>query len=201
MGRSAALSLLLTVGLAGSALAQVTGLPTFDAPYRAFIKHEFGGTLSFPNGGGTGVEGQYRFGYQTFDVGLRGGVFLPGGGASTWGLVGVSARDRVVTHTENFPLDGALVVGLGATFVSGSSVWYIPAGLSLGRRIDIKNSPVSVVPYGEPTLFIASGGGTTDLHFAFGFGGDFRLSKVFDARVGVGLGDIEGVSVSAVWLH
>jgi hypothetical protein len=39
------------------------------------------------------------------------------------------------------------------------------------------------------------------LHFAFGLGADFRLSRLFDARVSVGLGDIEGISVSAVWVH
>jgi hypothetical protein len=71
----------------------------------------------------------------------------------------------------------------------------------LGRRIDIKNSPVSVVPYAEPVAFLTSGGGNTQLNFAVGLGGDFRLSKAFDARVGVGLGDIEGVSVSAIWVH
>lgn len=201
MRRSAAFSLLLSVGLTGSAVAQVTGLPTFDAPYRAFTRHEFGGTLSFPNGGGTGLEGQYRFGYQTFDVGLRGGLFLPGGGLDNVFLIGVSARDRVVTHSQDFPLDGAVVLGLGGNFVSGANVVYIPAGLSLGRRIDIKDSPVSVVPYAEPTVFLASGAGTTEFHFALGFGGDFRLSKAFDARVSVGLGDIEGVSFSAVWVR
>ncbi len=201
MRRSAVLSILLSAGLAGSALAQVTGTPSFDAPYRAFARHEFGGTVSFPSGGGTGLEGQYRFGYQTFDVGLRGGIFDPGGLGSTVALVGVSARDRVVTHTEEFPLDGAVVVGLGANFVSGANVVIIPAGLSLGRRIDIKNSPVSVVPYAEPVLFLTAGNGNTNVNFAFGFGGDFRLSKAFDARVSVGLGDIEGVAVSAVWVH
>jgi hypothetical protein len=201
MRRSAALWLLLTAGLAGSAPAQVTGLPTFDAPYRAFGRHEFGGTVSFPSGSGTGLEGQYRFGYQTFDVGFRGGVFLPGSGLDNVFVVGVSARDRVFTHTEDFPLDGAVVVGLGAQFVSGANVVISPAGLSLGRRIDIKNSPVSVVPYAEPVAFLTSGGGNTDLNFSVGLGGDFRLSKAFDARVSVGLGDIEGVSVSAIWIH
>jgi hypothetical protein len=201
MGRSAAVALLLTVGLTGSALAQVTGLPTFDAPYRAFVKHEFGGTVSFPSGNATGLEGQYRFGYQTFDVGFRGGVLLPSGGLDNVFLLGVSARDRVLTHTEDFPLDGALVVGLGAQLVSGANAVIIPAGLSLGRRFDIKNSPVSVVPYAEPVAFVVSGRGTTDLNFSVGLGGDFRLSKAFDARVGVGLGDIQGVSVSAIWVH
>jgi hypothetical protein len=49
--------------------------------------------------------------------------------------------------------------------------------------------------------FLTSGGGDTQLNFSVGLGGDLRLSKAFDARVGVGLGDIEGVSVSAIWVH
>lgn len=200
---SAALSILLSAGLAGSALGQATGMPSFDAPYRAFIRHEFGGTVSFPSGGGTGLEGQYRFGYQTFDVGMRAGIFDPSGLGKTEFLIGASARDRVLTHSEQFPLDGAIVVGLGASFVSGANAVIIPAGLSLGRRIDLKDSPVSVVPYGEPVLYILGDNNslTGVIHFAVGFGADFRLSKMFDARVSVGLGDIEGVSVSAVWVH
>lgn len=203
MRRSAALSLLLSAGLAGSALAQVTGLPSFDAPYRAFVRHEFGGTLSFPDGGGTGIEGQYRFGYQTFDVGMRGGIFDPGGAGETAFLIGVSGRNRVVTHSEQFPLDGAIVVGVGGQFVSGANAVIIPVGLSLGRRIDLKNSPVSIVPYAEPVLFIVGDNNSLNdvVNFAAGFGADIRLSKLFDARVSVGVGDIKGVSVSAVWVH
>jgi hypothetical protein len=190
MRRSLSLTVALTLCVVGVSAAQVTGMPSFDAPYRAFAQHEFGATLSFPSSGGalgfpsggTGIEGQYRFGYQTF-------------------IVGATGRDRVLTHTEQFPLDGALVVGLGGEFNSNGHVFIIPAGLSLGRRIDFKDSPVSIVPYGEPVLFITSGGGTTDVNFALGLGGDFRLSRAFDARVSVGLGDIEGVAVSAVWVH
>ena len=37
--------------------AQSTGLPSFNAPYRAFQRSEFGGVLSFPNPGGTAFEG------------------------------------------------------------------------------------------------------------------------------------------------
>ena len=40
--------------------AQSTGLPSFNAPYRAFQRSEFGGVLSFPNPGGTAFEGAYR---------------------------------------------------------------------------------------------------------------------------------------------
>jgi hypothetical protein len=209
MRRSLSLAAVFALLAASAGLAQVTGTPSFDAPYRAFTEHEFGGTLSFPSSGGalgfpsggTGVEGQYRFGYETFDVGLRSGVYFPGNNLSKRFLIGVTARDRVLTHTEQFPLDGAIVVGLGGQFVSGGHEFIIPAGLSLGRRVDIKDSPVSIVPYGEPVLFLTSGGGSTDVNFALGLGGDFRLSKVFDARVSVGIGDIEGIGISAVWIH
>jgi hypothetical protein len=54
----------------------------------------------------------------------------------------------------------------------------------------------------QPTGFLVSGGGDTDFLFGFGFGGDFRLSRAFDARISVGVGDgPEGVSISAVWLR
>ena len=36
---------------AGVAAAQATGMPTYNAPYRAFVRHEFGGTVSFPEEG------------------------------------------------------------------------------------------------------------------------------------------------------
>ena len=39
------------------------------------------------------------------------------------------------------------------------------------------------------------------VRFALGLGGDFRLSHVFDARISAGLGDSEGVSIGAVWVH
>jgi hypothetical protein len=32
-------------------------------------------------------------------------------------------------------------------------------------------------------------------------GADFRLSRSFDVRASAGLGDIEGVSIGAVWVH
>ncbi len=201
MRRSAALSILLSAGLAGSALAQATGTPSFNAPYRAFNRHEAGVVVSFPNPG-TAFEGEYRFGYQTFDVGLRGGIYDPGGLASTAVLLGVEGRARVVTHTEEFPLDGAVTLGLGAQLVSNFNTIIIPGGLSLGRRIDLKNSPVTITPYAEPVVFLTAGSNqNTEFHFAFGLGGDFRLSKAFDVRVSGGLGDIEGISIGAVWVH
>jgi len=187
---------------AGSAAAQVTGMTAFSAPYRAFNSHEFGGTLSFPEGGGVAAEGLYGFGSGRFDVELRGGFWKPSDPEDTRILAGVNLRQRVLEHSETFPLDGAVVFGLGAQLVENFSRVLVPVGLSLGRRLDVDDSEVSIVPFVQPTGFLTAGSNQdTNLNFALGLGADFRLSRMFDARVSVGLGDLEGFSISAVWLR
>jgi hypothetical protein len=200
MRRILALSLLVSAALAPKAAAQATGLPSFNAPYRAFTRSEIGLVITFPNGGGTAFEGAYRMSSGKFDLGFRGGMFDPGAG-STVLLLGVEARQRVLSHTVDFPLDGALVFGVGGAFVSGSSAMFVPIGLSLGRRIDPQGSQISIVPYVQPTGLLVAGNGNSDFFFALGLGADFRLSPRFDARISAGLGDLEGVSLSAVWVH
>src|SRR5256886_12906691 len=78
----------LVAVLAGEALpqaaeAQATGMPSYNAPYRAFQRSELGGVFSFPEGGGTAFEGVYRYASGKFDIGLRGGFFDPGSGFKT----------------------------------------------------------------------------------------------------------------------
>jgi hypothetical protein len=106
-----------------------------------------------------------------------------------------------LSHTTDFPLDGALILGVGGWFSSGNSILFVPVGLSLGRRIDPEGSSVSIVPYVQPTGTLVAGSGTSDFLFTLGLGADFRLSPRFDARISAGLGDLEGVSLSAVWVH
>src|SRR6266704_903147 len=193
--------LVIGAGFVATAAAQATGMPSYNAPYRAFSRSEIGLVLSFPNGGGTAFEGAYRWASGKFDIGLRGGIFTPGGGANSVLLVGAEARERVVSHTQDFPLDGALILGVGGQFVSGSSALIIPVGLSLGRRIDPRDSKISIVPYVQPTGFFVAGSAPSDFLFDLGLGADFRLTPRFDARISAGLGDLEGVSLSAVWVH
>ncbi len=193
--------LVVSGGLYSAVAAQATGLPSFNAPYRAFQRSEIGLVLTFPDGGGTAFEGAYRFASGKFDLGFRGGILDPGGAGNATLLVGAEARERVVTHTEDFPLDGALILGVGGAFVSGNSELFVPVGLSLGRRVDPKNSKISIVPYVQPTGLLAAGSGNSDFFFTLGLGADFRLSPRFDARISAGLGDVEGVSISAVWVH
>src|SRR5437762_9527615 len=196
----------LVAALAGAvaprgAEAQATGMPSFNAPYRAFQRSELGGVFSFPEGGGTAFEGVYRYASGKFDIGLRGGFFDPGSGFKTVALAGVEARQRVITHTLDFPLDGAVILGAGANFVSGAWLMIGPVGLSLGRRIDPQGSTVSIVPYVQPTLYLLAGDTADHVKFSLGLGADFRLSRAFDARLSAGLGDNEGVSIGAVWVH
>src|SRR5207245_1654680 len=157
--------------------------PSFNAPYRAFGRSEIGVVLSFTNGGGTAFEGAYRVSSGKFDLGFRGGIFTPGGNLNSQLLLGVEARERVVTHTEDFPLDGALILGVGGQFASGNSALIVPIGLSLGRRVDPRDSKISIVPYVQPTGFLIAGSGTTS-HFKFdlGLGADFRLTPRFSGR-------------------
>jgi hypothetical protein len=201
MRRYLALFVLVSALLASEAAAQATGMPSFNAPYRAFTRSEIGLVISFPNGGGTAFEGAYRMSSGKFDLGFRAGMLDLGGGSSTILLLGAEARQRVVSHTVDFPLDGALVLGIGGWFSSGNSVLFVPVGLSLGRRIDPQGSSVSIVPYVQPTGTLVAGSGNSDFLFTLGLGADFRLSPRFDVRISAGLGDLEGVSLSAVWVH
>ena len=199
---TALLALANLLGAASVSAAQATGTTTFNAPYRAFVRSEIGVSLSFPNGGGTALEGAYRIASHGFDLGFKAGFFTPSGAGDTELLLGAEARQRVITHTIDFPLDGAVIVGVGGNFVSGASQLIIPVGLSLGRRVDPRGSTVSIVPYVQPTMYVLAGSVVTNhVRFALGLGGDFRLSHVFDARISAGLGDSEGVSIGAVWVH
>src|SRR4051812_17046186 len=88
--------MLLSATAASNIAAQATGMPSFNAPYRAFRRSEIGVVLSFPNGGGTAFEGAYRISSSKFDLGFRGGIFDPGGNGDALLLLGAEARERVV---------------------------------------------------------------------------------------------------------
>ena len=161
-----------------SAAAQASGLPSFNAPYRAFVGHEAEFVVSFP--GDAAFEGLYRFGRGKFDFGIRGGIlFFDNRGRSDEIVVlGVEARQRILTHSDDFPADGALILGLGAQIglgndliPSGAKDDLIPSvGVSFGRRIDLEDSDVSIIPFVQPHMwwFI---GDTDDVKFSLGLGG------------------------------
>lgn len=203
MLRSASwLTAIALVATVGTASAQASGTPAFNAPYRAFANHEFGGTFSLlPGAAQWAAEGQYRFGYRQFDIGVRGGLKyfdLGPAGNRTDLILGTEGRLRIIEHNENFPLDGAVIIGLGT---NDFDTWLIPATISLGRRVDLEG--FSFIAYGQPGLFLSSGGvGGTEVNFGLGFGADFKVGESLDLRASFGLFDgPEGLSISLVWVR
>jgi len=194
---SLAVAAVLTLGTAAG--AQETGTPVFSAPYRAFSTHELGLSLSAPEGADLGLEGFYSFASGRNDFGLRVGV-LDADDASDL-VLGGRFRTRLLTHSEDFPLDGALTVGVGAVFLDGGTVLRTPIGLSLGRRIDSKSSGLSFVPYLQPVLLPTFSDGDSELGLALGLGLDLRLTRRFDLRVAGSVGDLEGFSVTFAWVR
>jgi len=188
---------------AGVAAAQATFTPSFNAPYRAFERHEFGATGAWVGFDNVGIEGQFRFGYRRFDIGIKGGyIDNPGTGAGGSFVLGGEGRMRLLEHSESFPLDGAFVAGIGTLEFDA---WMVPmAGLSLGRRVDFEG--VSFVAYTQPTLgFVIVDtpvGSSEDLYFGLGFGADFKIGTSLDLRTSIGFFDVgEGLAVSLVWVR
>lgn len=190
------------VVLAATVEGQATLTPSFNAPYRPFVRSEFGGVVSFPDPGGTAYEGVYRLGSRRMDLGLRGGILAFPGPAESVMLAGFEGRARVLNHSPAFPMDGAVIFGAGGRFASGQSRFSFPLGLSLGRRVDVEGSQLSFIPYVQPTAFLRGGNNIdTGLIYAMGLGADVRFGGAFNVRMGIGLGDVEGVSLGAAWVH
>ena len=188
--------------LAATVEGQATLTPSFNSPHRPFVRSEFGGVVSFPDPGGTAYEGVYRLGSRRMDLGLRGGILDFEGPAESIMLAGFEGRARVLNHGPAFPMDGAVIFGAGGRFAEGQSRFSFPVGLSLGRRVDVRGSELSFVPFVQPTAFLRGGNNIdTGLIYAMGLGADVRFGGAFNARMGIGLGDVEGVSLGAVWVH
>jgi opacity protein-like surface antigen len=196
------LVLALLGGAAGTSAAQETGTPIFKAPYRAFTSHEFGVSLSDPGEGvSVALEGFYRYGKDANDFSLRGGFADLNGSGGTRLLVGGDFRTQVVSYSESFPLDGSITLGLGANVGDGPDRYYIPVGISLGRRFELEGSSTTFVPYAHPVIVPTFGGGDSKVDFALGLGVDIRFSDQWAIRASGGIGDIDGVGISVAYLR
>lgn len=198
-----ALVAVLAVSTAGVAEAQYTLTPVFSAPYRAFTQHEIGAAVSSP--GDFALEGYYGYGAGRFDVEFRGGfISLPVGTRVT---AGAQLRQRIIQNSDQFPLDGALTLGVGANLGSGPDALFVPVGLSLGRRFVLEGSKTSFVPYVQPFVGIQHTAGTTtsnsstDLRGGLGLGVDIRFSNTLDFRVSGGIGDVDGVAIGVAFVR
>lgn len=175
--------------------AQSTGTPVFHAPYRPFERYEIGANVS--DAGNIAVEGFYGFSHAgaKWDFAIRGGVQDNGNCCRSALLLGLDARYRIIDQSDDFPLDGALITGVGAHLVEDGSRLFIPIGISLGRRVEFEGSQLSLVPYAEPVIVPTFGSGDSDVLVALGLGADLRINRRFELRLGIGIGDIENFSI------
>ncbi len=190
----AALALLVP---ARAASAQSTATAVFEAPYRAFTNYELGGYVTWPSNANWALQGFYRWGWNKNDLGLIGGALDVNDG--TRGTLGIDFRSRVITHSQDWPLDGALTLGFGTNFGDGGDAeFFVPIGLSLGRRVLLENSNISFVPYVQPVL-TPTFGDNGDLLFTLGLGVDVHISKAVDLRFTAGIGDLDGIGFGVAW--
>lgn len=190
-----AVSLLLPAVLG----AQETGTSVYHAPYATFVRYEFGATVSFQRGSQTGVEAYYRRGVGPVDVGFRAGRMIRDEVQDSF-LFGLQVRVPLLPE-ERSPVRGTIVAGAGLDVSGGTSLW-VPVGVSLGRRLLVEKSPVSLIPYVQPTVFFTTVG--SGVEAGLGLGLDVRLSSRFEFRVSGGFGtgvSPEGVAVTAAWLR
>ena len=198
--RIAALMVVGAVVLVGAEplTGQSTGTPVYAAPYRAFAGSEFGVTLSDP-GDGSAIEGSYRTAFSgTVDVGFRAGLGDRGNNSTL--LLGTDARIRLTSHTDQFPFDGSLTFGFGLESGDGYEGGYIPIGFSMGRRVLVEGSQVSLVPYVHPVLTPTFGDLSGTL-FSLGFGLDARITPRLDLRFSAAIGDQDGIAFSVGFLR
>jgi len=182
------------------ATAQSTGTPIFQAPYRAFAKSEIGLSLSDP-GDGYAFEGSFRGALsKKVDLGFRIGIADRAEPTSSDLLLGADLRARVLDHSETFPLDGSFTAGLGVQSGTGFTATYLPIGFSMGRRVLIEGSDISLVPYLHPVL-TQSFGDDSNLYFAFAFGVDARINPRLDLRFSAAIGDRGGIGFTAAFLR
>jgi len=182
-----------------AAAAQETGTPVFSAPLRAFSSHELGFSLSSPQGADLGLEAFAGLASGRSDWQFRLGFLDRGQGTDL--VLGARYRVRVFGHSSDFPIDGALTLGVGADFDDGISVLRVPIGLSLGRTLALGSSGVALTPYLHPVLLPTFRDNDSELGVALGLGLDLRVARSMDVRVSGGVGDLEGFAVSLVWVR
>ncbi len=180
------------------AAAQSTGTPVYAAPYRAFAGGEFAVSLSDP-GEGSAIEGSYRTGFSdVVDVGWRVGIGDHGDNSAF--LLGTDARVRLTDHNDRFPFDGSLTVGIGMGSSDNRTDGFLPIGFSMGRRILVEGSQVSLVPYLHPMLTPTFGDANGTL-FSLGFGLDARITPRLDIRFSGAIGDQDGIAFTVAFLR
>jgi hypothetical protein len=192
------IGLWLVIG-ATSAAAQTTGTPSFMAPPPPLFVSSLGLYTSYGNrGNGLAFELEYRFIPRTrrFDFGIRAGVAADtGSNGYALKLLGVDTRYSFFHETDEFPVDAALTLGLGARWDSKTDQKLIPIGVTLGRHLTPPSGGVLVTTYMHPRLYYVTGDAKDAVVFNMGVGINVLFARGFEIRFGGTAGRFGGVGL------
>ena len=184
------------LGIASAASAQEPPI-LWDTP--SFMGPRPGSDLGFyvmdVEGSDIGFQGIWRTD-GAMNLGLRAGFLdTPGDGivvlgAETWGLL--------VEDNPDFPLDLSWTAGAGA-WLNGRTVVAVPVGLSIGKTLDLDNS-MALQLYGHPRIGLVLFEDVNDdleagLEGQFDLGADFYVSPSVALKLGISLGDTDGLGL------
>ncbi len=113
-------------------------------------------------------------------------------------MAAADARLHVLGPTEEFPLHGSVVGGLGVTTRDGGEA-LLTGGFSVGQLVSVGPGTVRLLPYVEPKLVFVAGRRPDHAKFALGLGLDAHLGPRLVGRLNVSLGDEPGVAIGAAW--
>lgn len=188
---------LLMLGAASSANAQdvpsVWDAPSFLGPRPG---SDIGVYLVDGEGSSFGLHGLWRTD-ESMNLGLRVGYLDTAGdgillfGAETWG--------DVLLESTDFPLDLTWTAGVGA-WVDGSTTVSVPVGLSIGKTLELEDSPIAIQLYGHPRLALVifenvNNDLDLDLDGQFDLGSDIFLSPDVTLRVAASLGRFDALGI------
>jgi hypothetical protein len=174
---------------AAPARAQVF-TPTFQSTERG---SDIGLYLS-DGPGSLAVEGIWRRGFGTGDLGLRAGFADLGNGEL---LLGADWRQPLALGTQ--PVDVALTFGAQAA-VGDVDVLGAQVGLVFGHTF--VEEGLHVTPYVHPRLAVAGDFGDqggSRVNVLADVGADFRFAPNLALRVGIGLGDFSNWGIGLAW--
>jgi hypothetical protein len=185
---AAALVLAAVVMAAAPARAQVF-TPTFQSTERS---NDIGIYLS-DGPGDLAVEGIWRRGFGTGDLGLRAGFADLGDGEL---LLGADWRQPLALGTQ--PVDVGLTFG-GQAALGDVDAVAVQAGLVFGHTF--VEEGLHVTPYVHPRLaFTANlGNAGNELDVLADIGADFRFAPNLVLRVGVNIGDGADWGIGLAW--
>lgn len=178
----------LMVGGAGPAAAQVA----WDSPLLLppAPPAGFGIYLVEAAGGDLGVMASWRGRGSMF--GFRGGIAEQEFTEDIAAFGGIDFSGRLTRASADFPLDVDWVAGLGLGVGDDATLFSVPFGVSLGRRLDAEGA--TFTPYGTPRLVVDAcldcpGDDDIELDFGLDLGVDIALRQGWAIRFGVVLGD------------